>query len=187
MSDEALMHTEKWHEGLCLISHINVTGMVTLKGDLASEEMKKAVKSAIGLTPPVMGTIKTGKKGAIAWMAADELMLFCDYASIDKTLEKCETALTGTHSLVCDVSDARAIFKIDGAGARNILAKGTPTDLTEFTQGSFKRSRIGQIAAAFWMESPETTYVMCFRSVGEHMFDWLKVANETDATLDLYS
>ncbi|MEO1563804.1 MAG: sarcosine oxidase subunit gamma family protein [Pseudomonadota bacterium] len=187
MSDAVSVLNGASSEGLNKVSDAGLKGMITLKGDLTSEPMSKAVKSAVGLAMPASGECKTGAKGAVAWMAKDELMLFCDYADADKMVEKLEKALKGEHFLAVNVSDARALFKIEGDHILDILAKGTPTPLDGVVAGQFRRSRIGQIAAAFWMVSYSEAYIVCFRSVGEHMFAWLKTANNAEAALDLFS
>lgn len=80
--------------------------------------------------------------------------------------------------MAVNVSDARATFTLEGQGAREVLAKGAPVDISPavFGKGEIRRSRIGQIAAAFWTLDGETFEVVCFRSVGAFMFDWLSNA-----------
>jgi len=187
MSNAVSVCQDKWHEGQVLVRDAGLHGMITLKGDLDAESFAKAVKSAVGLAVPNPSEIKMGAKGKAAWMAPDELMLFCEYERADDLVAKLEKALAEDHALAVNVSDARAIFRLEGAAIRNLLAKGTPTPLEGFGPGQFRRSRIGQVAAAFWMEDKETGYIVCFRSVGEHMFNWLSTANSNDAVLHLYA
>ena len=80
--------------------------------------------------------------------------------------------------MAVNVSDARAVFLIEGQGAREVLAKGAPVDLSPeaFGVDDLRRSRIGQLAAAFWMTEDEVFELVCFRSVGAFMFDWLSNA-----------
>ncbi len=80
--------------------------------------------------------------------------------------------------MAVNVSDARAVFLIEGQGAREVLAKGAPVDMSSgvFGKREIRRTRIGQLAAAFWTLDGETFEVVCFRSVGAFMFDWLSNA-----------
>ena len=82
------------------------------------------------------------------------------------------------HHLVADVSDARAVIALSGAGAREVLAKGAPVDMAQdrFGPAEIRRTRLGQVAVAFWMTGPETFELVCFRSVAGFVFDWLTVA-----------
>lgn len=89
----------------------------------------------------------------VAWMSPDELMLFCSGQAAPAIAARLETALAKEHALVLDVSDAREIFRVDGPSAREVIAKGAPVDLAyeAFGVGDFRRTRIGQVAAAIWM------------------------------------
>lgn len=168
--------------GAVSVEDAGLKGMITLRGDLGGEKLSAAVKAATGLVPPAQRKIKIGKKGAVAWMSPDELMLFVDYDNADAAVEKLSAALEGEHHLAVNVSDARAYFTLTGSGVREVLAKGAPADLS--AEGlkplEVRRSRLGQLAAAFWLSDEETAHVVCFRSVGEHVFNWLCNAAEKD-------
>ena len=169
--------------GNVTVADAGLKGMITLRGDLASEKMAKAVKSAVGLGMPAGRGIKTGSKGGVAWMSPDELLLFCDYEAADATVAKLEKALTGEHFLAVNVSDARASFSISGAAAREVIAKGSPADLSPegLKVGEIRRSRLGQVAVAFWLTDETTIELVCFRSVGAFVYKWLCVAAQDDS------
>ncbi|MEO9629184.1 MAG: sarcosine oxidase subunit gamma, partial [Sulfitobacter sp.] len=40
----------------------------------------------------------------------------------------------------------------------------------------FRRTRMGQVPAAFWLREDGVFEVICFRSVAQYMFDLLSVA-----------
>ncbi|MCB1368410.1 MAG: sarcosine oxidase subunit gamma [Rhodobacteraceae bacterium] len=157
-------------------------GMVTLRGDLGDAKIAGAVKAAVGLAMPKARQIKQGKNGGVAWMSPDEVLLLCDHAGADALVAKLDRALEGVHHLAVNVSDARAMFTLTGTGVREVIAKGAPADLSPagLPIGEIRRSRIGQIAAAFWLSEAETMHVVCFRSVGAHMFRWLENAAAAD-------
>ena len=56
--------------------------------------------------------------------------------------------------------------------------KGAPADLSPaaFGPGEIRRTRLGQVACAFWQTGPETFELICFRSVGAFVGDWLAAA-----------
>lgn len=149
--------------------------MITLRGDLSSAPLKTAVSAAVGLDIPAQRKVNHGPKGGVAWMSPDELLLLVDYDKADTITAEISMALAGEHHMAVNVSDARAVFTIEGKGAREVLAKGAPVDMSQgvFEIGEIRRSRIGQLAAAFWTLDGETFEVVCFRSVGGFMFDWL--------------
>ena len=165
-------------KGAVKITEAGLRGMITLRGDLSSITLKDAVKSAVGLTPPAERKVKSGKGGGVAWMSPDELLLLVDYDKADAIVAKLSKALDGEHHMAVNVSEARAIFTLTGQGAREVIAKGAPVDMSPdvFGKGEIRRSRIGQLAAAFWTLDGETFELVCFRSVGAFMFDWLSNA-----------
>lgn len=168
-------------KGAVKVAEAGVHGMITLRGDLGSEALAKAVKSAVGQAVPDRLAVNSGDKGSVAWMSPDELLLVVGYDQAEATVAKLTKALADEHHLAVNVSDARAVFTLSGAGLRDVLAKGTPADVSApaFTPGVIRRSQLGQVAAAFWMTSETEATVVCFRSVGEHMFNWLCKASET--------
>jgi sarcosine oxidase subunit gamma len=166
------------YNGAIKVTEAGVQGMVTLRGDLSSDPVKKAIKSAVGLSVPAVLEIRQGTKGRVAWMSPDELLLIVNYDQAEALVKKLGKALAGEHHLVVNVSDARAVFSLSGKPIRDVLAKGTPADVgaDTFVPGVIRRSELGQVAAAFWLESETEATVVCFRSVGEYMFKWLKTA-----------
>ena len=89
-------------------------------------------------------------------------------------------ALRGVHHLAVNVSDARAYVTVEGAGAAEVMAKNAPVDFSAaaFGAGDFRRSRVGQVAAAFWKDEAGAFHVVSFRSVGDYVFDLLRVSAE---------
>lgn len=150
-------------------------GMVSLRADLADPRVAAAVGSAAGV--PVPGRLRiegTGARGA-AWMAPDELLLFVPRDEAPAALARLAADLADLHHLALDVSDLRAALLVPGPGARETLAKLTPADLhpDAFAPGAFRRSRLGQVAAAFWLEG-DGARVLCFRSVADYALALLR-------------
>jgi len=182
MSDPVSVLSGASFLGAVKVSEAGLNGMITLRGDLADVKLAAAVKSAVGLAMPQSRQIRSGAKGSVAWMSADELLLMVPYATVDAIMGKLERALATQHTLVVNVSDARAMFTLSGAGCREVIAKGAPADLSArgLPIGEIRRSRVGQLAAAFWLSDSETLHLVCFRSVGAHMFLWLSNAATAD-------
>jgi len=88
---------------------------------------------------------------------------------------KIDKALAGGHYLAENLSDARALIHVSGPYAREVMAKLAPVDLHPDTYqvGDFRRTRLGQVAAAFWMTDADTFAVICFRSVADYTFKLL--------------
>ena len=157
-------------------------GMVTLRGDLADPRIAEAVRAETGCAPPAVRRIETAGASAVAWMSPDELLLFGPSAEAGARVEGLGRRLAGVHHLAVDVSDARAVFRIEGPGARAVLARGAPVDLAPdaFGPGDFRRTRLGQVACAFWATEEAAFELMCFRSVVDYVSDWLAAAASSE-------
>ena len=165
-------------DGAVRVEDAGLRGMITLKGDLASSDLKNAATGVAGVDFPGHGEANcVGEKG-LCWMAPDELLVLVPYADVGDALSKIETTLAGKHHLAANVSDARALFYVSGDGAREVLAKLTPADLRPgtFKTGQMRRTRLAQVPAAFWMRDAETFEVICFRSVADYVFGLLSNA-----------
>ena len=156
------------------MSEAAATGMITLRGDLADAGVQKAVKSVIGAGVPATLAVTDADAGQILWMSPDELMIVCAYDQADQVVADLIAALGDTHSMVVNVSDARAVFDLQGAATSEIIAKLAPIDMKSMQAGTLRRTRFAQIPAAFWMTSNDSARIICFRSVAEYMFNQLR-------------
>lgn len=151
--------------------------MITLRGDLAAPAMAAALKSATGCAMPAVRCLTVKDAVRALWMSPDELLLILPRAVLAAALAALHEGLAGTHHMAVDVSDARAVFDIAGPQADQVLRKLTPADLRAMSEDEVRRSRVAQVAAAFWREGSGYRLV-CFRSVGQYMRDLL--ANAAD-------
>jgi sarcosine oxidase subunit gamma len=150
-------------------------GQVTLRGDLSSVALKKAVKAGVGVDVP--GSLRAafdGDRGAV-WMSPDELLLFTAYDQADALAASLGAALVGEHHMAVNVSDARAVITLAGAGVAEVLAKGAPINLSEaaFPAGTARRTHIGGVAVGFWRKAGHEWEIVCFCSFARYLFDWL--------------
>ena len=164
------------YAGFVEVTEMGLQGMITLRGDLSSAAMKKAVKAAVGVDVPEQRKMAMADGKGAGWMSPDELLLLVPYAEVEKTVAGLHKSLAKAHSMVVNVSDARVMFRLKGAGVREVLAKVAPVDLSAeaFGQGDLRRSRIAQVAAAFWMSGEDEFTLVAFRSVADYVFGVLK-------------
>ena len=170
-----------WSDGIATVTEAPLQGMITLRGDLTSRAVIKAATGAAGLKMPAQGMAGCEGERGICWMSPDEVLVLCAYGDVTGALEKMHKVLGDAHALAVDVSDARAMFRVAGKGARDVMAKLAPVDLrpAAFEAGMFRRTRMAQVSAAFWMREDGAFHVICFRSNAQYMFDLLKVAAQT--------
>ncbi|WP_299191498.1 sarcosine oxidase subunit gamma [uncultured Litoreibacter sp.] len=176
------------YEGYVTVTEMGLRGMITLRGDLSSAKLKKAVKAVSGVDVPGVNSCVLKGDQAVAWMSPDELLLMCPHDRADTAVEKLSTALKGQHFLAANVSDARAVFQVQGQAAREVIAKLAPVDMSPdaFPAGHFRRTRLAQTPAAFYMPDAQTVELICFRSVAGYVFDLLSRAATLGAEVEYF-
>jgi sarcosine oxidase subunit gamma len=177
------------YEGLATIADAGPTGMITLRGDLSSDALRDALQQSVRLGIPDPRQALMGEGTAALRMSPDELLLICPYTDVAERLATIEDALKTEHYLAVNVSDARAHLHVAGSAARETLAKLCPVDLSPeaFTPGMLRRTRMAQIAAAFWLDEAGTFHVICFRTVAEYAFSILKTAARPGGEVGVYA
>lgn len=165
-------------EGRTRVEEAGLAGMITLRGDLSSGKLVAAVTGLAGVEMPGQREIKTGDDKAVAWMSRDELLIMVPHEEADGAVATLSAALAGEHATVANVSDARALFRVEGPHAREALAKLTPVDLhpMSFGAGEMRRTRMAQVPAAIWQSGEDQFSVICFRSVAQYVFDLLALS-----------
>ncbi|WP_037310079.1 sarcosine oxidase subunit gamma [Ruegeria halocynthiae] len=182
----ALNHAS--YTGIAKVEECGLQGMITLRGDLSDKVLIKAVKDATGQKVPGQREALIKGDTGVCWMSTDELLVLVPYAEVETKLAVMSNALSGVHALAVNVSDARAVFRIAGANAREVMGKLAPVDLSAeaFQPGQIRRSRLAQVAGAFWMDDDETFRVVCFRSAADYVFKLLKVAAQPGSEVGVY-
>lgn len=162
-------------EGFAKIREIGPLGMITLRAKAGTQGLAEAVKTATGCDLPEMRKITHAGASACAWMSPDEYLLVLPHEGLAAALSALSEGLKGQHHLIADVSDARAVFRIEGEKADQVLRKLSPADLDALEAGEVRRSRLAQVAAAFWAEEGGFT-VVCFRSVAGYVMGLLSTS-----------
>ena len=165
----------KTHVASIAVTEQGLRGMITLRGDLNASKLRNAATAASGVKFPDQGMCNSDGETGIAWMSPDEVLVMVAYDDVIPAIDDMERALGATHSLVANVSDARAVIRLEGEGIRDVMAKLSPVDMgpEAFQPGRFRRTRLAQIPAAFWMRDEQTLDLICFRSVADYAFDLL--------------
>lgn len=135
-------------DALATITRTENLGMVTIRADFA--RAGDAIAEAVGLALPDTARISTDGSRSLGWMSPDELLLILPASETNEAVAALEQALTGEHSLVVNVSDARAVFDVIGPHAADVLAKLAPVDFVGLPQDGLRRTRAAQTAAAIW-------------------------------------
>jgi sarcosine oxidase, subunit gamma len=181
MSDPVSALGGQSYDGFAKITEIGPLGMISLRCKLADKPLAAALKG-IGLGLPETRRILHKEGRSVGWMSPDELLIVLPYSEVADTLTQLSTSLGNHHHLAVDVSDARAVFRIEGAKAVQVLAKLSPVDMTALAEGELRRTRAAQVAAAFWAQDGGYTLV-CFRSVAGYVMGLLSASAKPGSEL----
>jgi sarcosine oxidase subunit gamma len=169
-------------DGFASIRETGPTGMITLRAK-GLKSLDKAIRAAVGTKAPARRRIEFAGDRACGWMSPDEYLLVLPYPEVAKALAAIAKALGSEHHLAVDVSDARAVFRIEGDRADQVLRKLVAADLDRLEEGELRRTRAAQVAVAVWREDGGYRLV-CFRSVAGYVMGLLANAAQRGSELD---
>lgn len=170
--------------GMVDLADAGVTGMISLRGDLAL--LGPALESVLGLGAPGVRQVAASDRAQVLWMSPDELLAVLAYDEAPGIAARLEAALGDAFATVAVVSDARALIRLSGASVRDVLAKLMPVDFAEFPVGTVRRSRAAQVAAAVWRVSETEWSLVCFRSVAGYVWEALATVSQPGGEVGLY-
>jgi sarcosine oxidase, subunit gamma len=160
------------YSGFSQIREIGPLGMITLRAKSDCAGLDAAIFAATGCARPDTRQIVQQDDRAAGWMSPDEYLLVMAYDDTATALAAIDQAMAGQHYLASDVSDARAVFDIIGAGEQ-VLAKLSPVDFDKLGATELRRTRTAQVAAAFWQTGAGNYRLVCFRSVADYVMGLL--------------
>lgn len=164
-------------------------GMIDLRGLASDAAFMAAAKGALGVDLPTAprtsvswGDIK------VLWLSIDQWLILCSRTKAHTLLAELRGALTGIHSLAVDVSDMRAVIRMEGEGSREILLKGTSLDLLsgDYTAGACRRMRFAEIAALLHVVEEDIFDIYVFRSYAHYAWDFLLATAREPARIRLF-
>ncbi|WP_417724625.1 sarcosine oxidase subunit gamma [Salipiger sp.] len=178
MSDVATPLGGASFDGLVRVEDLGPVGQITLRGDFSSAPFRDAVTDTAGIDFPAPRCATWTPERSVLWLSPDELLLLLPYDRAAAVTAALSDRLAGEHALVANTSDTRAHLRLRGPAVREVLARLSPADLSPqaLPVGELRRTKLAQVAAAFWFRTPEEAQLFCFRSVAVYAFDLLKNA-----------
>jgi len=188
-SETALQHQPE-PLGLAIgLREIRDRGMIDLRGLASDQAFLDAAKGVLDtdlpLTPRTSvswGDIK------VLWLSTDQWLILCSRSKAADLLIRLRKALDGIHSLAVDVSDMRAVMRLEGQGVREVLLKGCSLDLLgeDYPQGTVRRVRFAEIAALIHIAEADAIDLYVFRSYAGYAWDFLLAAAREPAQVRLF-
>ena len=146
--------------------------MISLRAGPDVAGLAEAVRAVTGTGLPAARRIEVAGEYAVGWMSPDEYLLILPYEATLAAMATLGQSMAGQHHLAAVVSDARAVFRIEGDKADQVIRKLCPVDMDRLAEGELRRTRAAQVAAAFWRQGDGFTLV-CFRSTAAYVMGLL--------------
>jgi sarcosine oxidase subunit gamma len=166
-------------------------GMIDLRGEASSPKFKHAVKAVLGVDLPLKPRATTSRAAiTVLWLSVDQWLILCPRDKATDLASNLTKALGSLHSLAVNVSDARAIIRVEGEHAREVLMKGSSVDfsLPDYKTGLVRRLVFAEIAALAHIVSdkPYAVDIYVFRSYAAYAWKWLLATTNPAATIGLF-
>ena len=164
-------------------------GMIDLRGLASDRKFMAAAKQALGVDLPKSprtsvswGDIK------VLWLSIDQWLILATRTKAAELLSALNKSLAGIHALAVDVSDMRAVIRLEGEGGREVLMKGCSLDLLsgDYGPATVRRMRFAEIAALLHVIEEGVLDVYVFRSYADYAWDYLLATAREPAKIRLF-
>ena len=121
-----------------------------------------------GKAKSLADALKTLPGARVQWAGADQ------YFVLDRPFDEVAKKMEGLASC-SDQSHGRAVIRIEGPKARNVLCKGTPVDLheSEFEIGKSALTQMAHVGIHLTRTGKDAFEFSVFRGFSESFWEWL--------------
>lgn len=164
-------------------------GMIDLRGFASDKKFMAAVKSVLEVDLPKQPRTSASWGDVKAlWLSPDQWLILCPADKAESLTAGLRGALGDIHSLAVNVSDMRAIIRLEGEGVRETVMKGTSIDLTDsaYPASTVRRMKFAEIAALLHIVEENVIDIYVFRSFAQYTWDFLSKAARKGAEVKLF-
>ncbi len=165
-------------------------GMIDLRGLMTDRKFMSAVKAVLGFDLPKAHRTSTswGDMKAL-WLSPDQWLILCPGDKAQALTEQISAALKTIHHLAVNVSDMRAIIRLEGEHARTTVMKGTSIDLThgDYPPGTIRRMKFAEVGALLHIVEENVIDVYVFRSYADYAWEFLLKAARKGSEVSLFA
>ena len=171
------------------LREITDRGMIDVRGSASDKKFMAATKKVLGLDLPKTPrtSVSWGDVKAL-WLSIDQWLILCSRAKALELTAALKAELENIHSLIVDVSDMRAVLRLEGDGVREVLLKGSSLDLLGdgYAAGTVRRMRYAEIAALLHVVEDTVFDIYVFRSYADYAWDFIVATARAPAKVTLF-
>lgn len=157
---------------------LTLANLAAAKGK--KDDLRAAIRNRYEVDLPETPQRVEGKDIAFIWSGPDQWLAVAERGQNRDLEVELKPIVAGLSSLV-DQSDARAVVRLSGSRARDVLAKGVPIDLHPrvFKTNSVAITHANHIGVILWQIDDAPTYEFAmFRSFADSFMRWLTHSSE---------
>jgi sarcosine oxidase, subunit gamma len=171
------------------LREISERGMIDLRGLVSDRKFMAAAKAVLGVElPKEPRSSASWGDSKIMWLSPDQWLITCPRGKAQEIADALVKELEGIFSLAVNVSDMRAILRLEGDLAREVVMKGSTLDLSDgsYTPGTVRRMRFAEIAALLHIVEDNVIDIYVFRSYAHYAWDFLVKAARKGSEVRLF-
>lgn len=166
--------------GPLTLHEMSVPGQINLRGDPNDPAFLDGVARELGCGLPLTpNTAATGEGITALWLGPDEWLVIVAPGEEGTLAAHLTAALARRHCAVTDVSGNRALIRLSGVPAREVLAKGCSLDLhpEKFVAGHCAQTLVARAGVILHQRDDAPTFdLIPRRSFAEYLWRWLEDA-----------
>jgi sarcosine oxidase subunit gamma len=171
------------------MSEVSHRTIVNIRGTASDPAFSSAVQTATGLVlPRAANTVSNGGIWQILWLGPNEWWITGPDGEADSLVEALRVNFAGQHATACDVSESRAIIRLTGPKAREVLMRGVSLDLhpRAFRVGQCAQTGISRTNALIHLVDDAPTFeIYVLKSFSDYLWRWLeKVAQDFNVAVE---
>jgi heterotetrameric sarcosine oxidase gamma subunit len=154
------------------LKNLGLASLEIRKGQ--GESLKAAMRDAYGVDLPERSTVARGEAVSFIGTGPGQWFAVSETLQNEALAEALAETLTGLAS-IADHSSGRAVLRIEGPRARDVLAKGLPLDLDPrvFPQDGAAVSTISHMGVLIWRSGTDSFDIALFRSAAGSFWTWV--------------
>ncbi|MBV9754283.1 MAG: sarcosine oxidase subunit gamma [Hyphomicrobiales bacterium] len=160
-------------------AELSLATILARKGQ--SQALGELVKSAYGIDLPATprlagGQLPDGRSLIFIWAGFEQWLALAEGA---QDFERELSLALGKRAMITDQSDGRAILRLRGSKARDVLIKGIPIDLhpRAFKPGDVALTMAAHTGVQLWQIDDTPTYEIAIaRSLAKSLWAWLSAS-----------
>lgn len=163
--------------GALTLCELTPPGQINLRGNPADPRFARAVGGVLDCVLPVnANTVQSANDVTVLWLGPDEWLVLTAPGAETALAGRLRAALADLHAAVTDVTGNRALFRLSGPMAREVLLKGCGLDLhpRAFKPGQCAQTLLARAGVIVRQADEAPSYdLLPRRSFGEYVWAWL--------------